>query len=241
MNDVLADYLCARPVWQHLPKYRAHHLRHHGEVGTDLDPDISLHAGFPTSRASMIRKVLRDLFGITGLKTFVALILMDAEVIRWTVSNAVERLPQAGRRWYDYPVAVLRNGAGMLVTNAILFVMLAASGHPWLYGVWVLSFFTPQPLFIRIRSIAEHGCVPRGVDVLRNTRTTRASWWLRLTVAPNRVNYHIEHHLLAAVPFYRLPQLHRLLRDKGAVAEPPSYWSVLKLACSKSSTLSPDS
>src|SRR5262245_20482190 len=168
LNDVLTDFLCARPVWQHLGKYRAHHLRHHGNAGTDQDPDISLHVGFPTSRASMLRKLGRDLVGITGLKTLVALVLMDTEVIRWTVSNAVERLPQAGRAWYSYPIAFLRNASGMLATNAVLFSVLAACGHPGLYGVWVLAFFTPHPLFVRIRSIAEHGCVTRGPDVFEN-------------------------------------------------------------------------
>jgi fatty acid desaturase len=54
-----------------------------------------------------------------------------------------------------------------------------------------------------------------------------------MTVAPNGVNYHSEHHLLAAVPFYRLARMHRLLREKGAVGKPPSYWSVLRLAASK--------
>lgn len=232
LNDVLTDYLCARPVWQHLGKYRAHHLRHHGKTGTDQDPDITLHVGFPTSRASMRRKVVRDLVAITGLKTFVAFVMMDAEVIRWTVSNDVERLPQAGRTWLSYPVAFVRNASGMLVTNAVLFGILAACGHAALYGVWVLAFFTPHPLFVRIRSIAEHGCVTRSADVFENTRTTRAGLLLRLTVAPNRVNYHVEHHLLAGVPFYRLPKMHRMLRDKGLLGAPPSYLDVLRLASS---------
>jgi fatty acid desaturase len=232
LNDVLTDFLCARPVWQHLGKYRAHHLRHHGKTGTNEDPDITLHVGFPTSRASMRRKVVRDLVGITGLKTLVAFVMMDAEVIRWTVSNDVERLPQAGRTRFSYPIAFFRNASGMLVTNAVLFGILAACGHAALYGVWVLAFFTPHPLFVRIRSIAEHGCVTRSPDVLENTRTTRAGLLLRLTVAPNRVNYHIEHHLLAGVPFYRLPKMHRMLRDKGLLAAPPGYLDVLRLASS---------
>lgn len=233
LNDVLTDYLCARPVWQHLGKYRAHHLRHHAKAGTDQDPDMALHVGFPTSRSSLRRKLIRDLVGITGLKTLVAFVMMDAEIIRWTVSNDVERLPQEGRTWYSYPIAFLRNASGMLVTNAVLFGILAACGHPALYGVWVLSFFTPHPLFVRIRSIAEHGCVTRSPDVLENTRTTRAGLLLRLTVAPNRVNYHIEHHLLAGVPFYRLPEMHRMLREKGVLGPAPSYWDVLQLASSR--------
>jgi len=232
LNDVLTDFLCARPVWQHLGKYRAHHLRHHAKAGTDQDPDMSLHVGFPTKRASMRRKLVRDLVGITGLKTLVAFVMMDTEVIRWTVSTDIEWLPREGRTWYSYPIAFLRNAWGMLVTNAVLFGILAACGHPALYGMWVLAFFTPHPLFVRIRSIAEHGCVTRSTDVLTNTRTTRAGLLLRLTVAPNRVNYHVEHHLLAAVPFYRLPKMHRMLRQKGLLGAPPSYWDVLRLASS---------
>jgi fatty acid desaturase len=34
---------------------------------------------------------------------------------------------------------------------------------------------------------------------------------------PHHVNYHLEHHLCPAVPHYRLPALHRLLQEKGAL------------------------
>ena len=34
---------------------------------------------------------------------------------------------------------------------------------------------------------------------------------------PHHVNYHLEHHLYPAVPHYRLPRLHRLLAEKGAL------------------------
>ena len=39
------------------------------------------------------------------------------------------------------------------------------------------------PLFVRIRSIAEHGCLPRSPDMFLNTRTTQAGWLARMTVA----------------------------------------------------------
>jgi fatty acid desaturase len=81
---------------------------------------------------------------------------------------------------------------------------------------------------LRIRSLAEHACTELSTDPFRNTRTTRASLLARLTVAPIRVNYHLEHHLLVAVPYFRLPELGRLLLERGAVAAPPSYGSVLR-------------
>src|SRR5262249_37375547 len=64
LNQGLADWLCARPVWADVTRYRRHHLGHHAHAGTDLDPDRSLTRPFPTSRASLLRKLARDLFGI---------------------------------------------------------------------------------------------------------------------------------------------------------------------------------
>ena len=230
MNDVLADWLCARPVWQHLHKYRAHHLGHHTRTGTDDDPDISLHAGYPVSRASLTRKLLRDMSGITGIKLIVGLVLMDAGVFRWSVASHLEQLPRDGRRWWNYPLDFFRNAGGMLITNLALYGVLAASGHGWLYLLWAGAYLTPFPLFVRVRSIAEHGVLPRVPDMLRNTRTTRALFIERLLWAPLQVNYHVEHHALASVPYYRLPRLHALLRQRGVLGPSPNYLDVLRLA-----------
>ena len=52
---------------------------------------------------------------------------------------------------------------------------------------------------------------PRG-----NTRTTYVRWWERLFVAPYNLNYHLEHHILSAVPCYHLPAFHRFLKERGA-------------------------
>jgi hypothetical protein len=38
---------------------------------TDAVPDLSLAPAFPVSKASMARKIMRDLLGITGLKKLV--------------------------------------------------------------------------------------------------------------------------------------------------------------------------
>ncbi len=86
---------------------------------------------------------------------------------------------------------------------------------------------------MRLRSIAEHGMVPDPADPLRNTRTTLARWWERLLLAPNRVNYHLEHHLVMTVPHYNLPRMHRLLRARGVLEDAcvtRGYLDVLRLA-----------
>ena len=78
--------------------------------------------------------------------------------------------------------------------------------------------------------------VPDPSDPLRNTRTTIATWWERLLLAPNRVNYHLEHHLLMTVPLYNLPRLHRLLEERGLLdgaLVTRGYRAVLERAASK--------
>ncbi|UVE19327.1 fatty acid desaturase family protein [Pseudomonas sp. LS44] len=229
LNDKLTDWLCARIIWVDVARYREHHLRHHGHTGTDLDPDWSLARPFPASRVSLARKFARDLLGLTGLKRLYGQLLMDIGVLKYTVASDVEVLPRNGRRWRDYARTGLRNMTGMLLANATLAGILAACGQLWLYGVWLLAYLTTYSLFMRIRSLAEHACTERTRDMLLNTRTTRAGWLARITVAPIRVNFHIEHHLMAAVPYFRLPHAHRLLRERGLIDNPPGYLDVLRI------------
>lgn len=227
LNDTLTDWLCARPIWNDLHKYRAHHLRHHSKTSTVDDPDLSLVTGFPTTKKSLIRKFMRDLSGVTGFKFAVGRVLMDVEKMEWTVSNDRRWISQEGRRWFDYPKTFFKNSGGAIVTNAALFSALWASGHPKLYALWVLAYLTPFPLFLRVRSMAEHAGMETSHSALTNTRTTKAGYIARALVAPIHVNFHKEHHLMATVPYFKLPQMHQMLRDKGHVDEAPTYWQVL--------------
>jgi len=195
LNEFAGNWLCAYPIWTDLAPYRNYHLKHHAKNWTAEDPDLGLATKFPVTRASLRRKIVRDLSGQVGWKRVKAVIARD--------------LGPSGPGW--------KNLRGVVITNALLIGILALAGHPELYLLWVAAWFTTNSLVTRIRSIAEHNMVPDPGDELRNTRTTLASWWERLLLAPNRVNFHLEHHLLMTVPFYNLPRLHRLLRDRGAL------------------------
>lgn len=229
LNDVFADWVCARPIWQNLPKYKLHHFVHHTKTGTAEDTDLSLVAPFPCSRASLARKFLRDLLGITGLKFLVGRFLMDTGYVKWTVANDVVWLPREGVTLADRAALLVRNGLPTLIMNGLLFAALWAAGQPWLFAAWILAYMTPFSLFVRIRSMAEHACTEKSPDMFRNTRSTRAGWLARATVAPLRVHYHIEHHVMASVPYFRLKDMHRMLRERGAVPPPPGYLDVLRL------------
>src|SRR5262249_32888661 len=118
----------------------------------------------------------------------------------------------------------------------ILLALLTLAGHPALYLLWVVAWFTTYSLVMRIRSIAEHAMILDPERDLGNTRTTVARWWERLLIAPNCVNLHLEHHLLMTWPHYNRPRIHRLLRDRGVLADAcvtRGYPSVLALAASR--------
>jgi fatty acid desaturase len=232
-NEFVGDWLCARPIWNDVKKYRAHHFIHHAKTKQPEDTDLSLVEPFPTTRSSLARKLARDLVGVTGLKYLLGRTLMDAGLLKWTVASDLVWLSREGRRWSSYPLEFAKNAGGMLLMNTVLLGACWASGHTWLYAVWVLSYVTPFPLFLRIRSLAEHACTETTTDMFLNTRSTRAGLLARTTVAPIRVNYHIEHHVMPGVPYFRLPLMHQMLRERGAVGEPPSYLDVLRIVSSK--------
>jgi len=217
INDVVGQWLCAYPVWSDLRAYRPYHLQHHARTATDRDPDLHLVTRFPITRASLGRKIWRDLSGQTGVKF--ARAAFRRTFLRW-------REPEARRA-----------AIGMAVTNGALLLALALVGHAELYLLWAGAWLTTNTLVTRIRSIAEHALTPDADDPLGNTRTTLASVWERLLIAPNRVNYHLEHHLLMTVPHYRLPRMHRWLADRGvlerACVETRGYAAVLRGAAAK--------
>ena len=217
LNDFVGQWLCAYPVWSDLQAYRPYHLQHHAHTGTARDPDLGLIRPFPITRASLRRKIWRDLSGQTGVKF--ARAALKRSFLRW-------RDPEARR------VAI-----GMAATNGALLLGLALAGHAELYALWAGAWLTSHTLVTRIRSIAEHALTPDADDPLGNTRTTLARAWERLLIAPNRVNYHLEHHLLMTVPHYHLPRLHALLEERGVLAhacvERGGYEAVLRRAASR--------
>ena len=158
LNDVFADWVCARPIWSDLQKYKRHHFVHHSKTGTDQDSDISLVTPFPCSRASLRRRFVRDLLGSTGVKFFAGRLLMDMGYVRWTVAADVVWLPIEGVSMTDRLAMLARNVWPTLVTNALLFSALWAAGQPWLFIAWIAAYMLPFSLFVRIRSLAEHAC-----------------------------------------------------------------------------------
>lgn len=233
INEWVGRWLCAYPMGINIEGYRAEHLEHHKKTGSTEDPDRGLITPYPVSPRSMLRKCGRDLFGITALKRVYFISLMGMGFLTYTLSTNTKKINQRGRSIVDIGRTAIRNLYGTVVTNILLFALLFALNAPLLYLLWVGAYFSTFSLFLRIRSIAEHAGTPDPARALLNTRTTHASWIARLTVAPHRVNYHLEHHLFMQVPYFQLPALHRLLQRVGTTSNScvaKNYVEVLRIA-----------
>ncbi len=217
LNDWAGNWLAAYPVWSDTDRYRPYHMQHHAKTAGPDDPDLGLVTPFPISARSLRRKVWRDLSGQTGWKFAKA---------SW--SRTFGRMHRDRR--------ARRAALGALVSNLALVAVFALSGHPALYLLWLGAWFTTYTLVTRVRAIAEHALTPAALDPndpLNNTRTVVARWWERLICAPNRLNYHLEHHLLMTVPHYNLPRMHQLLEVRGVLEHAcveRSYWKIVRRA-----------
>jgi fatty acid desaturase len=223
LNNFLGRWMCGHPLGVSMDAYRAYHLKHHASTQQPDDPDLVLSAPFPVTRASLRRKIVRDLTGQTFFKQRRAQVKAALGEKGWPLRRRLAHFRE-------------RLGPAVL-TNAILFAGLALAGV-WYYWfiLWLLPMATWQQMVTRIRNIAEHAVVPDNDDPFRNARTTYAGPLTALLLAPYNVNYHVEHHLFMWVPCYNLPGLHRLLLDKGygeRMELQPNYLRMLKLAASK--------
>jgi fatty acid desaturase len=217
VNDWVADWLCDAAIGGSLKRYRPYHLAHHRYTEQPEDPDLGLSAPFPIDRASLARKIVRDLTGQTFFKQRIAPFLARQTGAKPRNAEISAIVGASARRFW--------------IVNGIGFAALTAAGFGWAYIVfWIVPMATWFPLVTRLRNIAEHAVVASGGDPFRQARTTLASPLERLFIAPYWVHYHAEHHLFMHLPCWSLPKAHALLQERGygpRMAVAPSYGAVL--------------
>ncbi|HEY4169979.1 MAG TPA: fatty acid desaturase family protein, partial [Reyranella sp.] len=114
LNEGVATWLCAAPVFTSLQLYRPYHLAHHRHTQQPEDPDLGLSAPFPISRRSLWRKIVRDLTGRTAYQ----------------------------RRLEQFRRGLAKEGKAF-AANLVLLGALSAIGYWWLYPLlWLLPLAT---------------------------------------------------------------------------------------------------
>ena len=214
LNDFVGRFL-AMPGGISMCTYRVVHRLHHNHLFEQCDPDVPLIAGYPRGQRYLLIKLGKDLIGLNAWKTFkyffgAPVINDDAAGANRPLDDTAPSLRKAARhdRWW---VVAWHCG-----------VSTAALVGGWWYEyliLWLLPLVTLMQVLLRLRAVLEHGAVSDQSSVLRSARTNLGPNWLMWFLFPHCVNYHIEHHLFPAIPFYNLPECHKILADNGTLSD----------------------
>ncbi|MCY4666090.1 MAG: fatty acid desaturase, partial [Acidimicrobiaceae bacterium] len=139
MNDLIGVHILGwLPFGTGTHHYRRGHVNPHRDEFGPKEPAFLLYSFYPVPRASMGRKLLRDLLGVSAYR-----------IVKPRFTGLVR--PR-------FLVLSLRFFAG----QALVFCAFWAVGHPWLYPVlWVLPYFTYYQVANGLRVIAEHAGMTR--------------------------------------------------------------------------------
>lgn len=210
-NRKLADWIgnifMTWPLFFTIPGYRSMHLRHHSKVNTQDDPDW------------VRRQGKKDWLYPMGKRKLYFMLFMDISGLNLYQNIQKLFLPKADKKLKDDFKSV--DSSYYIVMGLYYILMLTAITYygAWkeFFMYWIVPYFTFFKLIKRLRAVGEHFGVPQE-DILEITRTTIANPVEEFLFSQHNINYHIEHHRYAGVPFYNLPKLQKFLMDRGELA-----------------------
>ncbi|NES98392.1 MAG: fatty acid desaturase [Desertifilum sp. SIO1I2] len=197
---------CALPVGQNFSAYQVLHLKHHQHLGDEGDPDRYKNY---TRQPGLVFLMYWGRL-IIGYPVY----LVAIPILGWLQGNAKERF------WIVLEVLLL----GLGVIGAILSPIPSAF---WVHG-WLIPMLLIN-IMVNIRGMSQHTLLEPETDMIRGTRTILTSPLVRFFMCNE--NYHLEHHLYPAVPWYHLPQLHAELKaelERRGAPYIPSYFSFVR-------------
>ena len=194
--------------------YRITHRLHHNHLYEPIDPDMALMAGYPRGKWYLWQKLLKDICGLTAWRNY--LYFFGAPALNAQAGLKVDPLADTTSRLREL---ALRDRWIVVGFHVALPLLMFALGYGIEYLVlWVLPAITVQAFILRLRAVAEHGAPSDTSTAMGAARTNIAiPFFVRVALFPHNVNYHLEHHLYPAVPHYRLPELHRILKERGVL------------------------
>lgn len=188
VNEAIAHLFATWPIFVHLKSMRKTHLTHHRHLQTEKDPEVK-HLDypefqFPLTKKQFITICLKDLSGYNFVK------------YRWRKLPQIilmQHLPPFQRLFYVF----------LFVTTMHFNLLLPA------ILLWLIPYMTIYQLLNRIRLYYEHFNLNDNKE--HPLRTLHLSRLGAFFLAPYSLGYHAEHHLFPGIPFYNLPQLHKIL------------------------------
>lgn len=205
-NDLVARLFIAPLLFASLTRYRETHFKHHLALG-DAGGDPDFLTSSRKAPAPWGLNYLDQVFSLNAWLSSVSGHLFSRQV------RAASQLYILG--WWVVAVALMWATAGAGFTVAFLVL-------------WLLARATVFHLITTFREMCDHfGLQPGGVFTFTRDLVCHGFW--RKLIHPRNNGYHLTHHLLPAVPYYRLPEAHRMLQRQqmfqGSATVCSSYFS----------------
>lgn len=195
-NDAVSGTLVAPLLFASLRSYRESHFKHHIALGVaQCDPDFLVIPQNPPRH--WLASYLRNVFNWSA----------------WIGSF--------GGHLFAHQVSTRSKLYIVCWWMTLLGFMWAALGSGFTQSfvwLWLLSRATVFHLITVFREMCDHfGLAPGGVFTFTRDMVNHGPW--RRIIHPRNNGYHLTHHLLPAVPYYRLPAAHALLSQLPVLQE----------------------
>jgi fatty acid desaturase len=196
--DQSIGFLLAVPAFFSMAAYKVAHLNHHRYTRTEKDQDEI--SNLCRTHAQYVTLYYSWFFVGTLLYMF---------IVPWKALTIAS---------YKQRTRILIEYSLMFSFYAIVIFSAISTRHlSWLFLYWLVPAQIATALS-NVRGLAEHLGTPGKGDALDRTRTVTSNRVVSFLML--NLNYHLEHHLFPAVPWYNLPQVHRLLRPIYARRQP---------------------
>jgi fatty acid desaturase len=206
--NAVVGWLVSCPSLLNRHFYTAFHLAHHRHTqDPERDPELMV-----LPPRTMAGYWLR----ISGLTYWQARLIVAWDCWRGDLSA----YPYIAPRAVPIVIRSVRLMTLFMLACAVLSVILVGWWAPLVF--WIVPLLIGQP-FLRLYLLAEHTLCTMDANGLTNTRTTLTNGLIRLLMW--NMPYHAEHHLYPSIPFHRLPDAHRAIRDRlGVVQDGYASW-----------------
>ncbi len=188
--DRWASVLMGAPSFFSGTAYRVPHVLHHRFNRTAQDPDEFTNL---TKRRGLLSAAFYA-WGVIGMPVYLVHVPVNA-LRRGTPRERADVILEYGL------LAALYGGAVLLAVRM--------DALPVLLDCWIIPAAFAA-IFGNVRGWAEHTMTAAG-NPLTQSRTVTSNRVVSFFMC--NLNYHLEHHLFPAMPWYNLPRLHVLLAD----------------------------
>jgi len=204
LNDWVGNLLLAWPMFISVQGFRHYHGDHHRHLNRERDGNRQLWSThdargrlarewrYPKTRLGLALTLARRVMMLTG--------------VFWIARGLVGG--------FMFGVSRPARAVRVALFVAAAWLLTARAAWPAFLLYWVVPYCTWHLLAQYVRLICEHSAVRADDPRYADTRTTIPGRLGRLLILPRNIGYHIEHHWYPSVPFYRLPELHALLRSQ---------------------------